>query len=286
MADVISLSDSSDCIRVLTVDSTRMNSQMLADSLARDKRFRVCYAEPTPTAVLSAAAAEKPHVVVLSAALEQAGNRGFQVARDLHASHRNARVVMLLDASDRAAVVEAFHCGARGVFCRTESLKSLAKCIHSVHAGQVWANSAELVFLLESFREAAAISLPQTGTAATLSKREQDVIRCVAEGLTNREIAQRLKLTEHTVKNYLFRIFDKLGVSSRVEVVLFAFNMSRTSTLMEPTTDAPPVAPEPANSAAAAAAAVGSVKVAPALKAAPRQNVLPPGRDLRRVRGF
>jgi len=56
-----------------------------------------------------------------------------------------------------------------------------------------------------------------------LSARETDVVRCVAEGLTNREVAQRLKLTEHTVKNYLFRIFDKLGVSSRVEVVLYAF---------------------------------------------------------------
>jgi DNA-binding CsgD family transcriptional regulator len=55
-----------------------------------------------------------------------------------------------------------------------------------------------------------------------LSAREVDVVRCVAEGLSNREIAQRLTLREHTVKNYLFRIFDKLGVSSRVEVVLYA----------------------------------------------------------------
>ena len=282
MADVISLSENSEAIRVLTVDSTRMNSQMLADSLARDKRFRVAYAEPTPAAVMAVAEGEKPHVVVLSAALEQAGNRGFQVARDLHSTYRDTKVVMLLDASDRAAVVEAFHCGARGVFCRTESLKSLAKCIHSVHSGQVWANRAELVFLLESFREAAAISLPQTGTAATLSKREQDVIRCVAEGLTNREIAQRLTLTEHTVKNYLFRIFDKLGVSSRVEVVLFAFNMSRTPNFVEPVSDA---APANMPVAVAAVASAGS-KSAAALKAAPRQNALPAARDLRRVRGF
>jgi two-component system nitrate/nitrite response regulator NarL len=262
-----------------------MNSQMLADSLARDKRFRVCYAEPTPAAVMEACERERPHVVVLSAALEQAGNRGFQVARDLHATYREIKIVMLLDASDRPAVVEAFHCGARGVFCRTESLKSLAKCIHCVHAGQVWANSSELTYLLESFREAAAISLPQTGTAATLSKREQDVIRCVAEGLTNREIAQRLNLTEHTVKNYLFRIFDKLGVSSRVEVVLFAFNMSRTSTFMEPASDlAVPAAAKATPVAVAAAAA--SAKIPAALKPAPRQNELPAARDLRRVRGF
>jgi DNA-binding CsgD family transcriptional regulator len=60
------------------------------------------------------------------------------------------------------------------------------------------------------------------GGNALLSARELDVVRCVAEGLSNREIAHRLTLREHTVKNYLFRIFDKLGVSSRVEVVLYA----------------------------------------------------------------
>ncbi len=70
-----------------------------------------------------------------------------------------------------------------------------------------------------------------------LSARETDVVRCVTEGLSNREIAQRLKLTEHTVKNYLFRIFDKLGVSSRVEVVLYAFrqgNAPQTSPIPSP----------------------------------------------------
>jgi DNA-binding CsgD family transcriptional regulator len=64
--------------------------------------------------------------------------------------------------------------------------------------------------------------------AILLSRREQEVVRCVAEGLSNREIAQRLGLTEHTVKNYLFRIFDKLGVSKRVEVVLYAYSLGTT----------------------------------------------------------
>jgi DNA-binding CsgD family transcriptional regulator len=62
-----------------------------------------------------------------------------------------------------------------------------------------------------------------------LSRREVEVVRCVAEGLSNREIAQRLGLTEHTVKNYLFRIFDKLGVSKRVEVVLYAYSLGGMS---------------------------------------------------------
>jgi DNA-binding NarL/FixJ family response regulator len=132
-----------------------------------------------------------------------------------------------MDASQAADVVEAFRCGARGVFSRTESSKTLAKCVSSVHQGQVWANSAELRYLLEAFRESEPIRLTDSRGEAILSKREQDVVRCVAEGLSNREIASRLNLTEHTVKNYLFRIFDKLGVSSRVEVVLYAFRFRK-----------------------------------------------------------
>ncbi|PYX45962.1 MAG: hypothetical protein DMG79_17890, partial [Acidobacteria bacterium] len=119
-------------------------------------------------------------------------------------------------------VIEAFRAGARGVFCRTESLKLLAKSIRCVHEGQIWANSSELQFLLESMSEPVPMKFLSASGDALLSARELDVVRCVAEGLSNREIAQRLSLREHTVKNYLFRIFDKLGVSSRVEVVLYA----------------------------------------------------------------
>jgi DNA-binding NarL/FixJ family response regulator len=97
----------------------------------------------------------------------------------------------------------------------------LPKCIECVHSGQVWANSSELHFLLEALSKPSLAHFRHFGDSP-LSARETDVVRCVAEGMTNREIARRLKLTEHTVKNYLFRIFDKLGVSSRVEVVLYA----------------------------------------------------------------
>jgi DNA-binding NarL/FixJ family response regulator len=138
------------------------------------------------------------------------------------------RVIMLLDASERASVVEAFRAGARGVFCRTEPMETLAKCITCAHRGQVWANSQELEYLLEALSEAMSMRSADNDLSL-LTKRERDVVLCVAEGLSNREIAHRLKLTEHTVKNYLFRVFDKLGVSSRVEVVLYAFKLARSS---------------------------------------------------------
>lgn len=232
MAYAIALPEITEVIRVLAADSTRMNSQLLTSALERDKRFAVLEPVSDTKAIIASVMEEKPAVVIVSAHLDDDPRKGFEVARELRALRPETRVVMLLDHSDRSLVVEAFRVGARGVFCRSESMKALAKCIQRVSEGQVWANSKELRFLLEALGEALPMRIVDTRGAGLLSRREQEVVRCVAEGLSNREIAQRLGLTEHTVKNYLFRIFDKLGVSKRVEVVLYAYSMGNTPDAM------------------------------------------------------
>lgn len=239
MAHAIALPEVSDVIRVLAADSTRMNSQLLTTALERDKRFQVLDS-PDVSAVIAAVAKEKPAVIVISAEIDGNARRGFEVAREIHSLHSETRIVMLLDSSERSQVVEAFRAGARGVFSRSESLKSLAKCILCVNQGQIWANSKELKYLLEALAEALPLRVIDARGTELLSRREQEVVRCVAEGLSNREIAQRLGLTEHTVKNYLFRIFDKLGVSKRVEVVLYAYSLSNTSDAMQSSSPAKP----------------------------------------------
>jgi two-component system nitrate/nitrite response regulator NarL len=224
MAHAIALPEVSEVIRVLAADSTRMNSQLLAATLERDKRFQVLESVSDAKTLIAAVVRDKPAVVVVSAEIEESPRKGFELAREIHRLSPDTRVIMLLDASERSVVIEAFRAGARGVFCRSESLKLLAKCIVCVSQGQIWANSKELRFLLEALGEALPLRMIDSRGAVLLSRREQEVVRCVAEGLSNREIAQRLGLTEHTVKNYLFRIFDKLGVSKRVEVVLYAYS--------------------------------------------------------------
>src|SRR5277367_1889696 len=202
-----SLPTDSPPIRVLVADKTRMNTQLLAHSLARDNRFRVIEAESAGDSILAVMSSEKPDVALLTPILEDNPALGFRVARQLRALHPETRIIMLLDASERASVVEAFRAGARGVFCRTESLQTLAKCIDCAHSGQVWANSQELEYLLEAVSDAMSVRSPDDSSLSALSKRERDVVLCVADGLSNREIARRLHLTEHTVKNYLFRVF-------------------------------------------------------------------------------
>jgi two-component system nitrate/nitrite response regulator NarL len=232
LAHAIALPEVSEVIKVLAADSTRMNSQLLTTALERDKRFQVLDSPADVSTVIAAVAKEKPAVIVISAEIDGNPRRGFEVAREIHSLHSETRIVMLVDSSERSQVVEAFRAGARGVFSRSESLKSLAKCIFCVSQGQIWANSKELKFLLEALGEALPLRVIDARGTELLSRREQEVVRCVAEGLSNREIAQRLGLTEHTVKNYLFRIFDKLGVSKRVEVVLYAYSLSSSSEAM------------------------------------------------------
>jgi len=206
---------------VLVADTTPMNSQMLAETLARHKQFRVFESAPNCKQVCAAIAEHKPDVAVISSAL--GGERdGISLTESIRKVSPSLLVLQLLDRSEREAVVRAFRSGARGIFCRTNSLDLLAKCITRMQEGHIWANAAELNFVMDAISTESAGRAFAGSANVRLSRREMDVTRCVAEGLTNREVAGRLGLTEHTVKNYLFRIFDKVGVSSRVELVLFA----------------------------------------------------------------
>jgi two-component system nitrate/nitrite response regulator NarL len=226
MAELTSVAQP-DHIRVLAADNTSMNTQLLVEALARDGQLNMSGAGAKPAEILAFAKRERPHVALIGTRQGENGS-GFDLCREIGSASPSTRCIMLLDASERTLVIEAFRSGARGVFCRTEPLKLLAKCILCVHKGQIWASSEEMNYLLQAVAEPVPMRFTGVKGNALLSARELDVVRCVSEGLTNREIAQRLTLREHTVKNYLFRIFDKLGVSSRVEVVLYAFGSMPT----------------------------------------------------------
>jgi DNA-binding NarL/FixJ family response regulator len=140
----------------------------------------------------------------------------------------------LLDARTRELVVDAFRFGAHGVIFRDEPVETLCKCIHAVSEGQVWANSLHLGFLLEALTQVSPVRLQDARGGNLLTKREEDVARLVAEGMSNREISRQLRLSEHTVRNYLFRVFEKLGISSRVELVLYCLQQRQNLPLAFP----------------------------------------------------
>ncbi|HWC18741.1 MAG TPA: response regulator transcription factor [Terriglobales bacterium] len=214
-------------IRVLVSDDTRLGIQLMLETLRQDARFEVLGVASVAEPLSFQIAEFKPHVTVISAGATAPGRAGFDLL--WHALHQYPKLqaVMLLDSSTHESVVEAFRAGARGIVCWDDGLDVLRECVHAVYLGQIWASNAQLGLLLEVFsrRWTPQVVVDSRGQSL-LSKRELDVVRCVSEGMTNREIASRLKLSEHTVKNYLFRTFDKLGVSNRAELILYALNHS------------------------------------------------------------
>jgi two-component system, NarL family, nitrate/nitrite response regulator NarL len=210
----------SQALRVLVADSTPLTGRLIADALARDRKLSVTNAEAKSVPVI--ASALQPHVTILSESLEGTSGRGFEVLTELLAAAPQTRVIILIDSAKRELVVEAFRRGARGVYCRSDPFAMLTRCVHRVHEGQLWISGEQLEFLLETLAQAPATKIVDTQGANLLSKREQEVVRWLAEGNTNREIARKLNISANTVKNYLFQVFNKLGVSSRVEVVIYA----------------------------------------------------------------
>lgn len=214
-----------DSIRVAVADANRMYSQLMVTAL---KRCRSNFDVHTLTSNSSVASRElqksRPDVAVISVRLEDGPLTGFKLLHELCAAESKTPTVMLLDSAERDLVVDVFRAGARGVFCRGHSFNALPKCIRQVHQGQIWVNNLQLEFLLELLISLRPLKIQHTGGMARLTRREQDVVRLVADGMRNQEIALQLNLREHTVRNYLIRIFDKLGISSRVELVLYAFS--------------------------------------------------------------
>jgi DNA-binding NarL/FixJ family response regulator len=206
-------------IRVLVADDTRIHTQLLADALRRDRYLEVISSPSHSRDLIEAASLHHFDVLVISSNLDEEPVRGFEVLRELRATRADLRAIMLLDSSKRESILQAFRSGARGIFSRHDSVETLCKCVRTVHQGQVWANTQQVSFAVEALASSPTVRAVDANGLNLLSKRELEVVRCLAEGLTNREIADRLGLSQHTIKNYLFRVFDKLGVSSRLELL-------------------------------------------------------------------
>jgi DNA-binding NarL/FixJ family response regulator len=210
-------------IRVLVADSTQMQSQLLTSALRRRPEFEVMSCSKTDEEILGIAGRDLVHVAVLSGDRQDGLSADLALIRRFHLSYPQVAKVMLTESCNRELVIDAFRSGVRGVFCYAETpFRALCKCIRCVHSGQVWANSRQLGYLLDAMASVQSLRLVSANGNQLLTERERQVVALVADGLSNREVARELNLTHNTIKKYLFRIFDKLGISSRVELVLYA----------------------------------------------------------------
>jgi DNA-binding NarL/FixJ family response regulator len=210
-------------LRIVVADSNQMSCRLLAEALAKQPGISIVATVVDGESMLHSLETLKPDAVLMSANLPDGP---FNPRSDCHQIRNRTPQcpwILLLDQTEAQLVVSAFRAGAKGVFSRAQSdVSLLAKCIRKVVEGEIWVDNKQMLYLLE------AVTLKESEPTVTpsahgqLTPREESVVRLVLQGMVNREIADTLHLSEHTIKNYLFRIFDKLGVSNRVELALYA----------------------------------------------------------------
>jgi DNA-binding NarL/FixJ family response regulator len=212
-------------VKVFIADGSQLSCQLIAAAVRRGRyKTRVVGYATDAAGIREGLEENDADVAVIGARLENNDSAGFQVTREVLASQPKPSVIVILDSNKPAMVVEAFRAGASGVFSRDQSSEWLCKCIHAVHKGQIWASSKELHFVLEALGRAPLVKPVSLRGTGLLTKREEGVVHLVAEGMTNRDISEELKLSVHTVRNYLFRIFNKVGTSNRLELALYAID--------------------------------------------------------------
>ena len=203
--------------RVLIVDRDLISNDLFADVLGRNTEVQAIASQPSELSAYLAA--NRVALVVIASELQVEAGSGFDLAEGVSREFPNVAIVLLLNQSDRATVLRAFRCGAHGVFCRDGSTAEFLSCIESVLQGSIWAGRRETIQLLEAIKSLPYVDGEGEDRWPMLTGRELSVVQCAATGKTNKAIASELGLSEHTVKNYLFRAFEKLGVSSRVELL-------------------------------------------------------------------
>ena len=215
-------------ISVLFASPNALTRELVMSALNRHRHFHVVASGTTAQEVFDAVQSAHVDVALIGATLADGPMSGLGVLRQIGESSPEVKSVILFYGPERHLVVDSFRAGAKGVFCLSQStFKLLCRCVEQVHAGQIWGNCTELSEVIAAFSQLAPIRVVNADGMRLLTKREEEVVRLVAEGLQNRDIAKELKLSEHTVKNYLFHIFEKLGVSSRVELVLYAVSNAK-----------------------------------------------------------
>lgn len=203
----------------------QMAAELMCRELSRHRRcFKVVATARTSKELLERIAEHKPDVAIVTIDLQGEPNGGLKALSDVRASGSTTYPIVLVDRSEPELVINVFAAGARGVVCLGEPIAILCECIRSVRAGHIWTNNDQLEWIVETLGARKPIRIVNAKGIRLLTQREEQIVRMIAEGLPNNEISSELGVSHHTVKNHLFRIYEKLGVSNRVELLLYALS--------------------------------------------------------------
>ena len=210
---------SAKAIRIFVIDDHVLYRESLVAVLNKEKGLKVVGQGSTVEDTKPRLAETKPDVVLCEVKLP--GQNGLDLLREVPALSPETRIIALSDGEVTNDVVEAMRRGARGFLDKQSPVELLLKCVRKVHAGEIWLNGRLTEAVLHTFGTQQPVS--KLNGKAELSRREMEVIQLVIQGYKNKDIGQKLFISEKTVKNHLSAIFNKLGVTDRLELTLYAF---------------------------------------------------------------
>ena len=165
-----------------------------------------------------------PDVSLLGESMSGCG--GLEIMLECRRRNLPLRAMLLVDDVASVDVVKLLRCGGRGVLARDGDDGLLAKSIRQVYAGEVWMSRLAMAAIIETLGGLNTNLQPEPSPRVRLTRREQEVLRLIVEGESNQRIAARLSVVPDTVKHHLTSIFDKTGMSNRLELAVFAMHHS------------------------------------------------------------
>ena len=215
-------------IRILIADDHPLFRDGLRRLLQAEPGFEVVGEASDGDVLVDLARKTKPDILLLDLSMPR--QDGMEVLRELSASRLPVRTLLLTASIEKPQIVQALKLGAYGVIMKESTTQRLFDSIQCVMAGQYWVGRESVTDLVRALRSVA----PSDDTGARprdygLTTRELEIVTLVVAGYSNPDIAQRCSISEQTVKHHISNMFDKLGVSNRLELALFAVNHRLTA---------------------------------------------------------
>ena len=212
-------------IRVLIADDHPIVRDGLRKLLSLEEDFEIVGEASDGCEVLDKVQELDPDVLLLD--LRMPNLDGLSALQALQQTNKRTRVIVLTASEDKNEFVQAMKLGCSGIVLKQTAPELIVKSIRKVHGGEIWLDSHTTAAVMRQFAAPGEVSSGGSGKArerSPLSQREREIVQLVAQGYKNKEMAEKMFISEQTVKNHLHNIFDKLGVSDRLELALYAIH--------------------------------------------------------------
>ena len=209
-------------IRIAIADDHTIFRDGLRKLLSLETDFEVCAEAKDGTEVLDVLRQSEPDVLLLD--LKMPGLDGIGALQRIQNQKLKTKIIVLTASDDESEYVQAMKYGTSGIVLKQTATELLIKSIRKVHGGEIWLDAKTTAAVMRQFAAPGEVGGPRERERPRLSNREREIVALVAQGFKNKEIAERMFISEQTVKNHLHNIFDKLGVSDRLELALYAIH--------------------------------------------------------------